>query len=147
MSQTVATFASNLPANGPLIEKGISVTPGLTYDVKVDIVVSDLDAADEYVDITINSVNVGRCTPNGVAGSCSDHTCTISPNQFSPSSSSLSVSLQYSSSVQSSVATCPINGVNYGAVAKITLTSVGWLILIFTLALNFAGNIIHMTIL
>ena len=87
---------------------------------------TDMDAVNEYADVTINGVNVGTCGDVSLCAGCCDwYTCNISPSQFFSTSSTLSVSLQYSDQVMESVATCSVDGRNWAAVARITLTSEG----------------------
>ena len=115
-------LVSSTPDPGPLISDSIAVTPDRAYDIKVELYLTDLNAADEYVDITIDGQNVGRCTPNICQGCCTLHDCSLSPSQITSSSSGMKVSLQYSNAVQGSIAKCAIDGQNWAAAALITLT-------------------------
>ena len=118
-------LVSSTPDPGPLISDTINVTPDRTYDIKVELYVTDMDASNEYVDITIDGQNVGTCTPNLCQGCCTLHDCAISPSQITSSSSGMKVSMQYSNAVQGSVATCLVDGQNWAAAALITLTGEG----------------------
>ena len=118
-------LVSSTPDPGPLISDTINVTPDRAYDIKVELYVTDMDASDEYVDITIDGQNVGTCTPNLCQGCCTLHDCAISPSQITSSSSGMKVSMQYSIAVQGSVATCLVDGQNWAAAALITLTGEG----------------------
>ena len=126
MPETISkVLVSSTPDPGPLISDTIAVTPDRTYDIKVELYLTDMDVSSEYVDIEIDGQNVGTCTPNLCQGCCTLHDCAISPSQITSSSSSMSVSLQFSIEVMGSIAKCPINGHNWVAAAQITLTSEG----------------------
>ena len=126
MPETISkVLVSSTPDPGPLISDTIAVTPDRTYDIKVELYLTDMDVSSEYVDIEIDGQNVGRCIPSICAGCCTLHDCAISPSQITSSSSGMSVSMQYSIEVQGSVATCPVDGQNWAAAALITLTGKG----------------------
>ena len=120
-------LVSSTPDPGPLISDTIAVTPDRAYDVKVELYLTDMDASSEYVDIVIDGQNVGTCTPSICQGCCTLHDCAISPSQITSSSSSMSISMQYSNQVEGTVATCPVDGQNWAAAALITLTGKGLL--------------------
>ena len=83
--------------------------------------VTDLDASNEYIDVSINSNNVGGCNPRIADGSCEWWTCSISPSQTFSTTTSLSVQLQYSSGVEHYIR-CTYNGKTSHAIARVTLT-------------------------
>ena len=118
-------MTSNSPSVGPLIEQTITVTPNIIYNVKIEVMLTDLDSSSEYADISINGNNVGRCNPVGIgyeAGSCRWYTCTISPTEATSTNSYLMIRLQYSPDVES-VTPCTYDGQTWHAVARVTLTS------------------------
>ena len=86
--------------------------------------VTDLDDNNEYIDVSINSNNVGRCNPTGVTeGSCEWWTCSISPSQTFSTTTSLSVRLKYSKYVgYYENYKCTYNGKTSHAIARVTLT-------------------------
>ena len=115
-------MSSNTPSNGPLIEKTITVTPNISYHVKIEVMLNDLDASHEYADISINGNNVGRCNPYFLPNNCAWYTCTISPTEATSTTSDLTIRLQYSQYVYTS-SKCTYNGQTGNAVARVTLTS------------------------
>ena len=119
---STTVMASTSPSNGPLIMQDIAVSPNQIYGVQVEVMLTDLNSASEYADISINGVNVGQCNPNYGQSSCAWYTCTISPSQASSTNTMLSIQLQYSSAV-GNFAICTSNGQTGHAVARVTLTT------------------------
>ena len=71
------TGISNPPTGG-----SITVVQDQEYDVGIEILLSDFDADTEYIDISIDGMDYGRCTPHrtGTQGKCFFHDCT-EPNE------------------------------------------------------------------
>ena len=113
-------MASTSPSNGPLITQGITVSANETYDVQVEVMLTDLDSSSEYADISINGNNVGRCNPSFGQSSCAWYNCTISPSQVTPTTTTLTIQLQYSSAVNA-IGVCSSDGQTGHAVARVTL--------------------------
>ena len=117
---STTVMASTSPSNGPLITQGITVSANEAYDVQVEVMLTDLNSASEYADISINGNNVGRCNPSSGQGSCDWYNCTISPSQVTPTTTTLTIQLQYSSAVND-FAVCSSDGQTGHAVARVTL--------------------------
>ena len=121
-----ATFYSTT-SSAPKITGTLTVVANQQYGVKIEIMRIDQNGADEYVSsITLNGASYGTCT--GGANGCDVYQdCSVNnggyaltQNTITPTSSSVSVELQYTSAVN--CCTCTYSGVQAQAVARITLT-------------------------
>ena len=122
-------MSSTSPSSGPLILQNVTTEASTWYDMHVEIMLTDLNSASEYTDISINGVNVGQCNPSSCQGCCTWYNCTISPSRFYSASTFLTVQLQYSYAVND-FAVCSYNGYTGHAVARVTLTAGNVMILL-----------------
>ena len=129
-SSIVTIMSGTSPNNGLLLTKDITVTPYQLYNVDVEVMLADIDHSTEYANISINGNFVGKCNPNHGQGSCNWHTCDINPRQAFSTNSVLPVKLQYSVGVNN-FATCTFGGQTGHAVARVFLTSTGYINLYF----------------
>ena len=108
------------------------VSESTHYDLQVEIMQTDTDASDEYAIITLNGQNFGACYPGGSHRGCEYVNCSNQKNMIIGNSTmksnrgqtSIPIIIQYSQYVSGST-TCPVNGTNSPAAARITLTPTG----------------------
>ena len=67
-------FARTSSSN-PVITDTLSVTPNQRYEMTIEVYGTDLDDSDEYIEITVDGNNIGRCTPNVANSQCSFYSC------------------------------------------------------------------------
>ena len=139
-----STFGSG-SSSPPLIEETISgLAQGTTYDVQVQLMLTDLSWSMEYATITINGENFGDCDGgNTCDGCCTWYTCNgldnMNNNQITPSTTSITVKLAYTTHVSSTYAKCTdsVSGEMGGGVARIILTPASKMIFQFSLVSGF----------
>ena len=113
---------------GPVITGTINVVANQQYQVKIEVMKIDMDDVTEYVSsITLNGANYGTCFANGASQCNVYQDCSanlggqaLTQNTITSSSSSISVVLTHTSSVN--CCACTYAGVSAYAVARITLT-------------------------
>ena len=105
----------------PLLEFTLTVTPNINYHVNIEVMLTDLDSSNEYVDISINGNDVGRCNPNYGHRICDWYTCTISPTEATSTNSHLTIQLEYYNVHDRDK--CTYDGHTAHAIARVTLTS------------------------
>ena len=140
-STVVATFGSSnsFPVT---ISRTIVFQANTGYDVRVELMQTDLSSSSEYAVIYIDGRSNGntedqcnnddqncwKCDGGNVCdGCCNWHTCSDTITVTSTTTSA-SIKLVYTNHVSSTYATCtdPITGESGGGVARITLTPSGW---------------------
>ena len=130
--EIVTVMTTQSSSSGPRLQKNIDVVANEIYNVQVEVMTTDLSSSSQFADVSIEGRNVGRCNPEPIYqwDSCIWWICPISPSQVSSSTTSLSIQLQYSSSV--SGGSCTYNGQSTMAIARVTLTTgTGKLIFMF----------------
>ena len=113
-------LATKTPSSGPLITGSIAVSPNTLYNVKVEIMSTDVDGGHEYLDITMDGQSFGQCNPSGSECGCGWWTCSLSKSQLTTSSSNIPIRIQYSSQVDNCI--CTYDGLTGNGVARITFT-------------------------
>ena len=115
-------IASTSPSNGPRISGTLSVVANKNYNIKVEVMATDLDSSSEYVDVELNGNYITKCADGSgiTAGGCQWISC-YGPSSIQATSSSLSFVLQYSSGVNN-FAICSDSGQTGHAVARISLS-------------------------
>ena len=92
---------------------------------------TDLSHSSENAEVFIDDVSKGTCAGgNQCDGCCTWYTCNVElmqPLQVTPTTTSISVKLEYTNSVSSTYATCTdsVSGESGGGVARIKLTPPG----------------------
>ena len=125
---TVQEAFYSTTTSGPTITGTITVVANQQYQVKIEVMKIDMNSNHEYVSsITLNGASYGTCNGNG-QGQCDVYQdCSVNigghaltQNTITSSSSSISVVLTHTSSVN--CCACTYAGVSAYAVARITLT-------------------------
>ena len=114
-------LATKHPSSGPLITGSIAVAANTLYNVKVEVMMTDVNGGSEYLEsITMDGQSFGQCHPSGSAD-CSWWTCSLSKSQLTTSSSNIPIRIQYTSAVGSF--RCTYNSLTGNGVARITFTT------------------------
>ena len=98
----------------------MAVSPNTLYNVKVEIMMTDVDGSHESLDITMDGQSFGRCNPSGSGCDCRWWTCNLSKSQLTTSTSNIPIRIQYSSGC--GWCPCTYNGLTGNGVARITFT-------------------------
>ena len=73
----------------------ITVVPGVTYIVSMEILRNDLGSSSErVVDVTLDGTSIGGCNPDGHDYDCTFFTCSQSPS-VSSATGNIAVNLEY----------------------------------------------------
>ena len=125
-----AELYSSAITQEPVIAGTIPLVPNALYGLKVEILETDFDTDDEFVNVTINGESVGICSPS-CEGCCNWHYCSkLDKTVERSSNNSIFVQLAYSEGVNIGRFDC--SGHTVGA--RLNFTLIGWKIQ-FALAL------------
>ena len=96
---------------GPRVVGSLAASPNVLYLASVEVVRTELDAASEFVNITINGEDFGICNPTGSNDCswalCSDYTSNGRYNRaISSATGSFTITAQFSDEVDSGGSTC-----------------------------------------
>ena len=124
-------MASSYPANGPQIDQTFTGLTLSSYNVRIDIMGTDMDSTSEYADIYLDSSYVRRCgdttSHNGQnwCQQCCNWYNSCYSGSRSITSSTLRVRLYYSSAVNA-FGHCTYGGKTGHAVARVILSNNGF---------------------
>ena len=93
-----AEYYSSDVIQEPVITGIIPLVPHALYGLKVEILETDFDTDDEFVNVTINGESIGICSPS-CEGCCNWHYCSNLNKTVDRSNNNVSVQLEYSKGV------------------------------------------------
>ena len=122
----INTFYSSSPGNSPTISEIVSVVPGQSYDIDIELLRTDTGDEDEYADIIFNGNPFGKYNPNGGDGDCTWYKCSdIIKTQIGSSTDFITILIQYSTEVNDFSSSYTEMGNNCSAaagIARVNLT-------------------------
>ena len=114
-----AEYYSSAITQEPVIAGAIPLVPNALYGLKVEILETDFDTDDEFVNVTINGESVGICSPS-CEGCCNWHHCSnLNKTVERSNNNSVFIELAYSKGVNIGRFDC--SGQTVGARINFTL--------------------------
>ena len=114
-----AEYYSSAITQEPVLTGTIPLVPNALYGLKVEILETDFDTHEEFVNVTINGESVGICSPS-CEGCCNWHHCSnLNKTVERSNNNSVSIELAYSEGVNIGRFDC--DGQTIGARINFTL--------------------------
>ena len=127
VSAVYTFYDSTGASSAPVVRGTLSVSPGIQYSVKVEIIQADLNSGNEYATITIGDENFGNCGNSAAQCQCDDwYDCSndLDKGNFLASSGQIAVEVvaKYSNAVNCCACEYGSPSVNTLGIIRITLT-------------------------